>query len=258
MKKFLKIIALTILTVLVLVIGVLGQPTFTFTGNEFTKNDYSTILADNVSGNPLVTDIALLAAHDTLSEAITRSSKPSVGGALASDSLKFWTDTGIFQGAVGGFIARNSIAQKSEVYPLLTHGVRYLDIRIAEHDGEWYGCHGLLAAPIDGFLTDTIRFLSETTGEFVVVELRHTYFETVGYYELFEYIASVKYEGKSLLDYVRYDKYDTPLEELRYNDAVNGGSGVIFVMREGPTCMVIGILEDEEGNTISTIIDWGG
>ncbi|MDR3292513.1 MAG: hypothetical protein LBT20_00225, partial [Clostridiales bacterium] len=150
------------------------------------------------------------------------------------------------------------IAQKSEVYPLLTHGVRYLDIRIAEHDGEWYGCHGLLAAPIDGFLIDTIRFLSKTDGEFVVVELRHTYFETVGYYELFEYIASVKYEGKSLLDYVRYDKNDTPLEELRYNDVVNGGSGVIFVMREGPTDMFVGYIYDDEGNVSKTIIQWGG
>jgi hypothetical protein len=234
MKRFFKILVfiLVIASSLTLVIG---QPAADFSPDEFTKRDYSNVMKENISGDPLVTEIAMLAAHDVLSAGIKKDSPINYldrDNLLSNPGLKGLTESGLLQAVAGGFAARTAVAQKSSVYDLLKRGTRYLDVRVAEYDGGFYGCHGFIADPISDFLTDTLKFLEETDGELVVIEIRHGYFDKKGYAELFEYTENVKRNGKSLLDYIRYDPTQIPLKDLRYGTATNGGSGVIILTPE--------------------------
>ncbi|MDR3263507.1 MAG: hypothetical protein LBT30_04275 [Clostridiales bacterium] len=232
MKKFLKIFFLSILILVVSIVVFIGEPTLDVTGKTFTENDYSAVLSDSISGNPLVTDIAMLAAHDTLSQGIKRNSKINTkdsGGFLSNPKISFLTETGIFQGIAGGLIQRISVAQKSTVYDLLKRGVRYFDLRVAEYDGVWYGVHGLVGDSLDGAVKDCIRFMSENDGEIIVLEFRHIY--AVGdtqYKDLFDYVAGIRYGNEGLYDYLRFDPDSIALGDLRYSDAVSGGSGVVL------------------------------
>jgi hypothetical protein len=233
MKRFLKTVVFVVV-VLASFLLIIGQPTDSFTPDEFTKNDYSDIMKDNISGNPLVTEIAMLAAHDALTAGIKKDSPVNYlddSNILASPALSALPEEAI--GAVaGGFIARSAVAQKSSAYDLLRRGVRYIDVRAAEYGGGFYACHGLIADPISDFLSDALKFLEETDGELVVVEIRHAYFGETGYAELFEYMENFKQNGKSLFDYIRYDPTQIPLENLRYRTATDGGSGAVLLTPE--------------------------
>ncbi|MDR2046638.1 MAG: hypothetical protein LBP79_01805 [Clostridiales bacterium] len=235
-KNFLKIIRLFVF-IFAGVLSVplaLGQPSGSFTKAEFTKRDYSNIMKENISGNPLVTDIAMLAAHDALSSEINRKSPVNFNekeNFLASPSLNFLTKTGAMQILFGGLATRISRAQRSSVGELLQRGARYLDIRVAECGG-WYGCHGLIAAPLGIYFDDILEFLERTDGEIIVLEFRHVYFGESDYAELFSYIENYKPNGKSVYDYVRYNPREIPLGELRYGTVTNGGSGAVILTPE--------------------------
>ncbi|MDR2090252.1 MAG: hypothetical protein LBP62_01145 [Clostridiales bacterium] len=234
MKRFLRIFAFT-LVLLASFLLIIGQPSASFSSDDVTDGDYSRIMEESVSGDPLVTEIAMLAAHDALSAGIVSGSPINYldrGNILSSQSLLPLTESGILQAVAGGFAARISKAQKSSVYDLLKRGTRYLDVRAAEYGGGFYGCHGLIADPLSDFLDDALRFLEETEGEFIVVEFRHCYFDEKGYPELFEYIRNATRNGKNLFDYIRYDPTQIPLENLRYRTVVNGGSGVVILTPE--------------------------
>jgi len=118
------------------------------------------------------------------------------------------------------------ILQTPALDSLARRGVRFFDLRASFADGKWYASHGFLAQPLDECLRELVRFLGETQREFLVVSL---YSVEGGYTsELMDWIAGVTEQGSSLLDFMRYDPSEIPLEELRYRDVTRGGSGVVI------------------------------
>jgi hypothetical protein len=212
----------------------IGQPDKGFTSDVFTDKDYAHIMKDNITGDPLVTDIAMLAAHDALSYGITKDSPFDSDGIKGAEAIVgFLNDKGIINAVGGGVISRLSAAQKSSAYELLKRGARYFDLRVAEYKGEWYICHGpAISVKLSVCLEDFMRFLDETDGELVVLELRHVYFKELTHTDLNGYMESFIYNGKKLVDFIRFDAKATPLEDLRYSDAVNGGSGIVVLTPE--------------------------
>ena len=243
MKKFLIITAIVLL---VMIGGLLtyAQIGSSFTDDAFTEIDYSHIMRDNISGDPRITDVAMLAAHDAFSYNIPKVASVNYNekdGVLAGDSIKFLTRPKILQTLIGGFIQRISVAQKSDTYSLAVRGVRYFDMRIAEYDGGFYGCHGMISGPIEEYITGFLKFLESAEGEFIVLEFRHSYFDKAGYPELFEYIENIRYNGRNIFDYVHYDSRSTLFSELSYLKVTDGGTkaGVVMVLPEISDCVVL-------------------
>ncbi|MDR3216249.1 MAG: hypothetical protein LBT55_02380 [Clostridiaceae bacterium] len=226
MKKLLKRLFITIGIVLVLAIAsflFVGLSAFSFSNDKVTEADYSGIMKDNITGNPRVVDIAMLGAHDAFSNQISPKNAVDPQG-----------DQGILNNAAvqlvgNGMISRLEKAQKSGAYDLLKRGVRYFDVRITLLDGEWYTVHGHISGRLDGYITETVKFLSENPGEFVVFDMQHVKTGDKTFADVFDYIESVKYEGVSLFDFVRFDPAAIFLGELTYDDVVSGGAGAVIL-----------------------------
>lgn len=227
MKKRLKALLkglLCIVIVLVLAIGFIGQASFDFTRDVFTQNDYSNIMRDNIQNNPRVVDVAMLGAHDAFSNNISRRSdvdpQEDAGSIL---------NNGPVRALAGGMFVRVARAQKSAAYELCVHGVRYFDVRVTRHNDDWYTMHGLISDRLEDYLLDIVRFLDKTDGEFIVFDIQHAHVGDSSMDALFAYIDSVRYNDKSLFDFVAYDPINIPLAQLRYDDVVQGGSGAVVL-----------------------------
>ena len=206
--------------------------TWDFTPDTFTEHDYSDIMLDNIarSGkNPRVVDIAMLGAHDALTDGIAAKSPPDPN---SRDIDLMQNPVAAFFG--GGVVARLSKAQKSRAYDLARRGVRFFDLRCTCVDGQWYSLHGLLSRPLEESLRELIRFMDETGGEMLVLSFHQV--KGASEQELLEYLPEVKSRGKSLLDFVRYDADAIPLGELHYCDVARGGSGAVILLTQCEKC----------------------
>jgi len=200
-----------------------------FTPGRFTENDHSRIMERNIAGNPRVVDIAMLGAHDALSDGINAQSRPDPNS----------RDVDILRNPVvaflgGGLIARLSKTQRSRAYDLARRGVRFFDLRCTRVEGKWYSLHGLLSRPLEDCLRELIQFMDETHGEVLALSFHQVLGASAE--ELLGYLAGVKARGKSLLDFVRYDAQAIPLGALRYRDVVQGGSGAVILLAPGEKC----------------------
>lgn len=236
MKRFLKGFLkglLCLLILLVLLVVFIGQAQFDFTKDVYTENDYSNIMRDNITGNPRVVDVVMLGAHDAFSNNISKQS--DVDPHEDADAI---INNRVARMIGGGMFVRVAKAQKSSAYDLCVRGVRYFDVRITRYSDDWYTMHGLISDELAVYLEDIVRFLSETEGEFIVFDMQHSYVADSSMAELLRHIDSVRYNGKSIFDFVRYDPTEIPLGELRYEDVVNGGSGVVIlaVAQQYPGC----------------------
>ena len=206
-----------------------SKGTWDFTPDTFTEHDYGNIMKKNIKSNPRVVDIAMLGAHDALSDGIAAKSPPDPN---SPDVAILRNPLAAFFG--GGVIARLSKAQKSRARDLARRGVRFFDLRCTCADGKWYSLHGLLSRPLEESLRELLRFLDETDGEIVVFSFHQVLGASTE--ELLEYLPTVKERGKSLFDFVRYEADAIPLGELRYNDAVRGGSGAVILLEQSEKC----------------------
>lgn len=227
MGRILKITAAGFGVVLCLFLAAilfLGRSGADFTGETVTEKDFRTVMGDSIRGNPRVVDIAMLGAHDAFSSGITKKS--------AADPQETGLVSNRFLGLIGkGMFVRFSKTQKSSAFDLAVRGVRYFDVRITCEEGEWYTTHALLSEPLEIPLVQLLQFLGETEKEVVIFDMQHIYTGGKSLEELFGYIGSVKVEGKSLFDYVRYDPDAIPLGELRYETVTDGGSGVVILAK---------------------------
>jgi len=209
-----------------------GKGEWDFTPGRFTEHDYSHIMDTNIGRrgrNPRVVDIAMLGAHDALSDGINAKSPPDPNSRdvdiLRSPAIAF---------SVGGLIARLSKTQKSGPGDLARRGVRFFDLRCTFVDGRWYALHGLLSRPLEDCLRDLIRFMDGTRGEMLVLSFHQVL--GAGAEDLLDWLPGVKARGKSLFDFVRYDADAIPLGQLRYNDVVQGGSGAVILLAPSGKC----------------------
>lgn len=232
-RRVLKIGCLIAAAVFTLILGLLlfvGQSGFSFTADKFTENDFSGIMKANLTFNPRAVDIAMLGAHDAFSHQISRGSK--VDPQEDDGSI---LNNGIVKVLAGGMFVRLATAQKSGAAELFKRGVRYFDVRITRADDEWYTTHGLLSGKLEDYLKPLVEVLYLSPGEFIIFDIQHAYLGDKSFEDLFEYIASIKYNDMSLFDFVLYNPHSTPLETLRYNDITNDGltGGAVVLAKTG-------------------------
>lgn len=229
MRKAIKITGIALGITVVLFIGIIlfiGLPVFDFTQNTFTDQDYRHIMAQNITDNPRVVDIAMLGAHDAFSNEIGKTSlvdpQEEEGSILRNSAAKT---------IAGGMFVRLAKAQKSDAYTLATHGVRYFDVRITRQGNTWYTTHGLLSTPLEGYVMDVLRFLEETQGEIIIFDMQHIWVGDVSMEQLFADLSNIRHNGKNLFDYVYYDPANLPLGKLCYKDVTAQGSGIVMLAK---------------------------
>ena len=199
-----------------------------FTPDTFTEHDYSDIMDTNIRRrglNPRVVDIAMLGAHDALTDGIDAHSPVDPN---SPDVAVLRNPPAAFFG--GGVVARLSKTQKSRACDLARRGVRFFDLRCSCVDGKWHSFHGLLSRPLEESLRELLQFMGETQGEVLVLSFHQV--RGAAPEELLDYLPDVKWQGKSLFDFARYDADAIPLGELRYNDATGAGSGAVILLAQ--------------------------
>ena len=234
-RHIVRNILLVVLAIVVLFI-VSFSFSFNFAGKTEDKNcNYEYVMKDVFADkDPRVVDIAMLGAHDAFSSEINFSKKVDANesGIITNGAVNFFAK---------GFLCRMLRAQSASAMQLLKSGVRYLDVRVTEVDGDYYTCHGLISNELKYYLQDVVDFLQDHKGELVVFDIQHFHSgpnesDKDGFDKLFKYIKTIKNaEGKSLFDYVYYVKSGSqiPISELKYSVSTNAktSSGVIVLAK---------------------------
>lgn len=195
----------------------------------YDKNGEFDKVMEDISNEKKVTQIAMLGAHDAFSGDINYLSR--------ANTNESGIVTNGFVGKIAkGLIVRFSKAQKGSAKDLLYGGVRYLDVRVTLINDEFYTCHGYVSNKLDYYLVDVIDFLETHPTEFVIFDIQAYYTENgqnrnlpdSDYEKLRLHLEEYKNKnGKSLLDFVRYDSFNDKLNDLTLgkvtNNKTNGG-----------------------------------
>lgn len=194
------------------------------------ENAISSALLDN---NPRIVDISLLGAHDMFSMDININSKSNI----YEDSV---ANNSFVQTLAKKIAINQSIAQSCDTLTLLNYGVRFIDLRLTLIDGIYYTCHGFISDEFSKYLLEMLKFLNNNPGEFLIIDFQHFYTENgqdrslsdLEWQNLFNFIKTVKYNDKNLLDYVYYNSNENKLSELRYFDVTKNkqDAGVILLI----------------------------
>lgn len=234
MKKAIIITVSVILSIILLLIAVLlfvGKSNFTFVkGNSADKEYVNVMGASELAQTTRVVDIAMLGAHDAFSDKITTKSK--MNPAETEDSF---IGNKTFLTFADGIVSRLSRAQVSGADTLLKKGVRYFDVRIAYAYNEYYTTHVFLSDKLETYLKDVIAFLQANPSEFVIFDIQHAYLGDKNFEDLFNYIDSVKVNGRSLLSFVNYDPINIGLGALTYGDVTASGGGAVILAKTEQT-----------------------
>ncbi|GHT71644.1 hypothetical protein FACS1894110_25040 [Spirochaetia bacterium] len=221
------------LLVLVLLFAVL----FEVTGDRVTKKptaDYShavSLIEGITEANPRIIDLALLASHDSFSNRIKWSSADDPWEVAKG---AFQTKPGLRQ-LFWGISRRFTRAQNLDAYDQLRAGARYIDVRISWHEGDYYTKHGFISAPFKIQLEQMLQFLAENPGEVVVLNFHQlNLLSQKTFVEFLNYVDGVKFEGRSLFDYIPYKTAGegaAEVWELRYNTLTDRGakSGIVML-----------------------------
>ncbi len=239
-KRYKVLIVLAVFVVLITVfLSVLMNDVTINEGDGELNGKYKTVLA-NIDGiveaNPRLVDIAMLGSHDAVTDTLSLDTpldyhdKDSVLGKL--------------EGIMGGITFRFSKTQTVGLGKQLEQGARFFHIKCTDYDGEWYGTHSHLCGKMSDHITEVLKYLAsdEAKGEIVVLLFQITYMGEGQNLDTFhEFVDNVKYEGKSLFDYVYIDKADvydvgdggTRIGELTYCDLTKSGTvpGVVMFDR---------------------------
>ena len=203
-------------------------------GISNTNEDYSHILksvyeSNNNFGNIKVTQIAMLGSHDALANGICYSSKPDTTRQKVKHDN--YAANPLINILAKGLVVRMSKAQSQNIYEQLKAGVRFIDVRISDIDGEFYNCHGVISDRFENNLLLILKFLNENPGEFIIFSILYYYQDTKTWDEMCDYMKSIEYNGHNIFDYVNYDIKNKDFSTLTYNDVTCNStkSGVIFV-----------------------------
>lgn len=228
--KWIGVVLVVLVIVIVVLIFAIAMPSKDKTQDEFTKEEYSYIMEKTIHSNARVIDISMLGAHDAFTHKIDKNAEIDPHNQEMS-----MLNNKTIKAIGGGLMARLSKAQKSDAYTLLSRGVRYFDVRVTYHNQSWQTVHSFISAPFEEYLKDVLKFLSTTTGEIVVFDMQHVYVGNASMEALFSFIDGIKYNGKSLLDYIYYNPKEKPLSSLRYTDVTKNGSGVVILAKTNET-----------------------
>lgn len=226
------VVVLTVFFAVMLDVRALGVGT----GN--TDGAYGTVLADIegiTEANPRIIDIAMLGAHDANSFSV--SADNPIDNKQGSDVLKSILPI------TAGFQYRMAVAQVVSPYQLLLQGARMLHFKYTYYDGEWLATHSMTGREFALDVLDVLKFLDEHPGEIVILFLQSTYFgEHQSLDSFHDWLATVEYNGKTIYDFVHYDKVNVfgsefsdgaTIDSLTYNDVTENGTsaGVVLMDR---------------------------
>ena len=244
MKRSKKVLIVILVIVMVVLLGIAALATAVLApssvGVEQAPLDgaYARVLAD-IEGirqaNPRYIDIACLGSHDSFTADLVH-----------TDDFDLYLPQAVhtFFPIIGKFNFRYTQTQTVGIYQQLMQGVRFLHIKVSYFEDEWYTSHIVMSGKLEKHVLDVLRYLAlpEAQGEIVGIIFQPIYMGDKTYNDLRNYVAEIKYEGKSLYDYVAYGEaalYDdgegAKLSELRYNDLTNSGAsaGVLLFERRG-------------------------
>lgn len=234
MKKAIIITVSVILSIILLLIAVLlfvGKSNFTFVKGNSAEKEYVNIMgASELAQTTRVVDIAMLGAHDAFSDKITTKSKGN-----PAETKDSFIGNKTFLTFADGIVSRLSRAQVSGADTLLKKGVRYFDVRIAFVDNEYYTTHVFLSDKLEIYLKEMIAFLQTNPSEFIIFDIQHAYLGDKTFDDLFNYIDSVKVNGRSLLSFVNYDPTNIGLGALTYGEVISNGAGAVILAKTEQT-----------------------
>lgn len=200
-----------------------------------TDGEYDVVLGDIegiTDANPRIVDIAMLGGHGASSYNVKANAKLGVNDAHSA--------LGKADPFIKGFTFRFSKTQTVDVRTLISQGARYLQIKCSYFEGEWWAEHAKLSVPLKVVIEDVLDYLCEVKGEVLFPMLEPVYLGEGGTLsDLHDYVMSVKKDGKTLMDYVRYGAVNVfntggagvKIGDLRYNDVTLNGkeSGVVLI-----------------------------
>ena len=115
-------------------------------------------------------EIALPGTHNSGSYQIEESSDMAPNAPTFIKNLsEALENLGIGRDALHEACANWSRCQGSDIHEQLKDGVRYLDLRVCEHDGDLWLCHGQVSVTVDTALRQVHRFLERLGTEEVVI-----------------------------------------------------------------------------------------
>ncbi len=226
-KLIIKLISTIVIFVVIALILICVLP-FSSVTNQQANSNYKNVMSENITTNPKVVDIAMLGAHDAFSGEINFDSDvdPAETGILANP---------IVSTVLRGFIVRATLTQKTNAQGLYESGVRYVDVRISYYNDAWYTKHSLISGLLSTYLIESVQFLNNHPGEFIIFDLQHVYLADQTYADLFNYIDSIQVGGLSLLDYA---DSTIDLADLTYNDITKNkskGGAIILAKTDNAT-----------------------
>jgi len=227
-KKKSKIIAGSIVLAIIGFVIFVLTISATFTRQPDASLDFSRVIRDNVAADVRVVDIAMLGAHNAFTSGISRRSEacPHDGGMFANPATRRFAM---------GLFTRLQKSQKSDAAGLLARGVRYFDVRLTFTEDGWFTQRQLISAPFRDYLLQIINFLTQNPGELIVFDIQHANLGGASFGDLWDYIAGVTINGKSLFSFVTFDPYSTPLGQLTKGRATQHGAAAIILAKTPAT-----------------------
>ncbi|MCR4661580.1 MAG: hypothetical protein K5765_06230 [Clostridia bacterium] len=232
---FIPIIVLIL--VAVIIASILLIPSSFKIEEPVLTNAYGTVLADIdgiTTANPRYIDIACLGSHDSFSS-LLKADNPA--DETAKPVLKTMLPI------IKNFTVRYAVTQYNGIYEQLMNGTRFLHIKVTLYNNEWYTSHSVLSGKLETHILEILKYLTSANanGEIVGILFQPITLGEYSFNDLHTAIDNIKYEGKSLFDYVNYtsvNKFNdgnsgTKINELRYNDITNNGTkpGVVLFDR---------------------------
>ncbi len=153
-----------------------------------------------VEKNPRIVDLALLGSHDSFTHLISKNSRSADN---APGIVKLVSRT-----LLKNFAVRYSKTQLVGAYEQLMAGVRYFDVRLHYANNTFMTKHSLISGLFAEFITEILKFLDEHQGEVVVFRFYNWKYRDKGQPYLIDFLRSVSYKGKTLLDYIYYKTRD--------------------------------------------------
>lgn len=204
------------------------------------QEDYTPVLDDTIGdidgikeADPRYIDISFLAAHDA------NTGRAEWGAPLEKAANKALVT---FEPLVRNYLYRYVKTQTTTIYDMLVRGCRFLHIKVTYYEGQWQTSHSVLTGELKTHIEDVLRFLSERKdrGEIVSLLFQPIYFGDRSFADMHDYLASIRYDGKNIFDYVYYAPADefgnatgTKISDLRYNGLTKNGekTGVVLFER---------------------------
>ncbi|MCD8368465.1 MAG: hypothetical protein LUC48_10685 [Clostridiales bacterium] len=161
-----RLLSLVLVLAIMLVVAVMMVP-FQFHDEDAGYTDYGNWMAETLSGDVRMVDVAMPGAHDSLSYEIDFLSEVDSTSAAAPLDQVF----------LKGLAVRQSKTQELTVKEQLTSGVRYLDLQVSydASDKKWYGVCNFKSVLLSEALLQVNDFLLSHPGEVVILAFRCCY-----------------------------------------------------------------------------------